>query len=76
MELEKLQHIVAEVLNVDPSEVQMDSTLKNDLGADSLDCYQIIMKVEKTFNIHLDVKDIEKCVVIGDVIKIIKKAMR
>lgn len=76
MELEKLQHIVAEVLNVDPSEVQMDSTLKNDLGADSLDYYQIIMKIEKTFNIHLDVKDVEGCVVIGDVIQIIKKAMR
>ncbi|MBO4510081.1 MAG: acyl carrier protein, partial [Lachnospiraceae bacterium] len=43
MEFEKLQKIIAEVLNVDPDEVTMDTTFIDDLGADSLDVFQIIM---------------------------------
>ena len=43
MELEKLQQIIAEVLNVDASEVMPGTTFTEDLGADSLDLYQIIL---------------------------------
>ena len=43
MELEKLQDIIAEVLNVDPSEITEDTTFVDDLGAYSLDVFQIIM---------------------------------
>ena len=46
MELEKLQQIIAEVLNVDASEVMPGTTFTEDLGADSLDLYQIILGVE------------------------------
>ena len=45
MELEKLQQIIAEVLNVDASEVMPGTTFTEDLGADSLDLYQIILRV-------------------------------
>ena len=45
MEFEKLQQIIAEVLNVDADEITMDTTFVDDLGADSLDVFQIIMGI-------------------------------
>ena len=53
MEFEKLQNIVAEVLNVEPEEVTMASTFVDDLGADSLDVFQIIMGIEEEFDIEI-----------------------
>ena len=53
MELEKLQQIIAEVLNVDASEVMPGTTFTEDLGADSLDLYQIILGVEDAFDIEI-----------------------
>ena len=53
MELEKLQQIIAEVLNVDASEVMPGTTFTDDLGADSLDLYQIILwKMHLTSRFH------------------------
>ena len=46
MEFEKLKKIIADVLNVDPDEITMDTTFLDDLGADSLDVFQIIMGIE------------------------------
>ena len=64
MELEKLQQIIAEVLNVDASEVMPGTTFTEDLGADSLDLYQIILGVEDAFDIdggRCDRSDSESC---------------
>ena len=68
MEFEKLQEIIAEVLNVDPEEITMDTTFVDDLGADSLDVFQIIMGIEEEF-------DIEKIVTVGDAVEQIKNAV-
>ena len=57
MELEKLQKIIAEVLNVDAQEVTMDTTFVEDLGADSLDIFQIIMGIEEEFDIEMPNED-------------------
>ena len=62
MELEKLKDIIAEVLNVDPSEITEDTTFVDDLGADSLDVFQIIMGIEEEFDIEIDTEDAEKIV--------------
>ena len=48
MEFEKLQQIIAEVLNIDPEEITMNTTFVDDLGADSLDVCQIIMESKKS----------------------------
>ncbi len=53
MEFEKLQEIIAEVLNVDADEITMDTTFVDDLGADSLDVFQIIMGIEEEFDIEI-----------------------
>ena len=60
MELEKLQQIIAEVLNVDASEVMPGTTFTEDLGADSLDLYQIILGVEDRKSTRLNSSHIEE----------------
>ena len=49
MEFEKLQNIIADVLNVDKQEITMETRFVDDLQADSLDIFQIIMGIEETF---------------------------
>ena len=53
MEFEKLKQIIVEVLNVDENEITMDTTFIDDLGADSLDVFQIIMGLEEEFDIEI-----------------------
>ena len=73
MELEKLQKIIAEVLNVDEAEVTMDTTFVDDLGADSLDVFQIMMGIEEEFDIEIPTEDVEQIVSVGDAVEKIKK---
>ena len=53
MEFEKLQKIISEVLNVDTDEITIETTFVDDLGADSLDLFQIIMGIEEEFDIEI-----------------------
>lgn len=75
MEFEKLKGIIADVLNVDENEITMDTTFVDDLGADSLDVFQIIMGIEEEFDIEIDQEEAEKIVSVGDAVDEIKKAM-
>lgn len=54
MELEKLQAIIAEVLQTDVANISVDLSFYDDLGADSLELFQIVMGVESEFDIVLD----------------------
>lgn len=74
MEFEKLQQIIAEVLSVDAGEITMDTTFVDDLGADSLDIFQIIMGIEEEFDIEIDNDDAEKIVTVGDAVEQIRTA--
>jgi acyl carrier protein len=75
MEFEKLQKIIAEVLNVDPDEVTMDTTFIDDLGADSLHVFQIIMGIEEEFDIEISNEDAENIVTVRDAVEQIKNAI-
>ena len=75
MEFEKLQSIIAEVLNVEPEEVTMTSTFVDDLGADSLDIFQIIMGIEEEFDIKIPDDAAEHIVSVGDAVEQIKNAI-
>lgn len=75
MEFEKLRDIIVEVLNVDETEVTMESTFIDDLGADSLDVFQIIMGIEAEFDIEIPNEEAEKIVTVGDAVEQIKKAV-
>lgn len=76
MELEKLQQIIAEVLNVDASEVMPGTTFTEDLGADSLDLYQIILGVEDAFDIEIPQEEAEKIVTVADAIDLIQRVVK
>lgn len=75
MEFEKLKKIISEVLNVDVEEITMDTTFVDDLGADSLDIFQIIMGLEEEFDIEIANEEAEKIVTVGDAVEQIKKAV-
>ncbi|MCD8000235.1 MAG: acyl carrier protein [Clostridiales bacterium] len=75
MEFEKLQKIVSEVLNVEPEEVTMASTFVDDLGADSLDVFQIVMGIEEEFDIEIPAEVAEKIATVGDAVEQIKNAL-
>ncbi|MCI6138725.1 MAG: acyl carrier protein [Clostridiaceae bacterium] len=75
MEFEKLQGIIAEVLNIEPEEVTMAATFVDDLGADSLDIFQIIMGIEEEFDIEIPNETAEQIVTVGDAVEQIKSAL-
>ena len=75
MEFEKLQGIIAEVLNIEPEEVTMAATFVDDLGADSLDIFQIIMGIEEEFDIEIPNDAAEQIVTVGDAVEQIKNAL-
>ena len=74
MEFEKLKKIIAEVLNVDPDEITMETTFQDDLGADSLDVYQIIMGIEEEFDIEIPAETAEQVTTVEDAVEMIKNA--
>ena len=75
MEFEKLQGIIAEVLNVDPDEITMDTTFTDDLGADSLDVFQIVMGIEEEFDIEIPPESAEKISTVEEAVELIKNAL-
>ena len=75
MEFEKIKAIIAEVLNVDENEITMETTFTDDLGADSLDVFQIIMGLEEEFDIEIANEDAEKIVTVGYAVEQIKNAL-
>ena len=74
MEFEKLKKIIAEVLTVDEDEITLDTRFTDDLGADSLDVFQIIMGIEEEFGIEISNEDAENIVTVGDAVEKIKDA--
>ena len=75
MEFEKIQQIIAEVLNIDPQEITMDTTFVDDLGADSLDVFQIIMGIEEEFDIEIPNEAAESIVTVANAVEQIKNAL-
>lgn len=75
MEFEKLKKVIAEVLNVDPEEISMETTFMDDLGADSLDVFQIIMGIEEEFDIEIPAEKAEKITTVEEAVELIKSAL-
>ena len=70
-----MKKIIAEVLNVDPDEITMETTFQDDLGADSLDVYQIIMGIEEEFDIELPAESAEQVTTVEEAVEMIKNAV-
>ena len=75
MELEKIKAIIAEVLNIDADSITEDTTFVDDLGADSLDIFQIIMGIEEEFDIEIPAEKAEKISTVEEAVELIKSAL-
>ena len=74
MEFEKIQTIIADVLSIhNPEEITMDKSFKDDLGADSLDSVEIVMRLEEAFDIEIPDDAVENIETVGDVVEAIQK---
>ncbi len=72
MEFEKLKEVIAAVLCVDTKEITLETTFLEDLGADSLDIYQIVMGIEQEFDITIETEEAEKISTVGEALNLLK----
>lgn len=72
VEFEVLRDILVKILGVAPDEITMDSTFAEDLGADSLDMYQVVLQMEETFGIEMVPEKIEKIKKVSEAVSYIK----
>ena len=70
--LEKMKPVIAEQLNVDESEIKAESNFKEDLGADSLDLFELVMALEEEFGVEIPSEDLEKIATVADVMDYLK----
>lgn len=73
MAFDKIKEIIAEQLNVEESQIAMDTHLMKDLEADSLDAVEIIMAIEDEFDIEIPEEDADKFQCIGDIVKYVEE---
>lgn len=71
MEFEKLQMIIAEVMSIDAGDVRPEMSFVDDLGADSLEIYQIIMGIEDSFDVVIDESMVESIETVEQVLQLI-----
>lgn len=70
---EKVRAIIANELNIDESKITMDSSLNEDLGADSLDAVELIMALEDEFGVQVSDEDAQGIHTVGDIVKLVEK---
>ena len=70
---EKTRALIAQKLNLDESEITPEKSLKNDLGADSLDVVEVSLMLEEEFNVKFDESDTEKIQTVGDLYHLVEK---
>ncbi|MDO4977672.1 MAG: acyl carrier protein [Eubacteriales bacterium] len=67
--LEKMKEFIAEQLGIDEDEIDLDTSFKEDLGADSLDLFELTMALEDEYNIEIPAEELENIETVGDVIE-------
>ena len=70
--LEKMKEMVADQLNVDAAEITAETSFKDDLGADSLDLFELVMAIEEEYNVEIPSEDLEKLTTVGAVMDYLK----
>ncbi len=70
--LEKMKEIIAEQLSVDESEIALETSFKDDLGADSLDLFELVMALEEEYDVEIPSDDLAELNTVGDVINYLK----
>lgn len=70
--LERMKEIIAEQLNTDAAAITEESSLKDDLGADSLDLFEMVMALEDEYSVEIPAEDLQNLLTVGDVMKYLK----
>ena len=70
--LEKMKEMIADQLSVDEDKITLESNFKDDLDADSLDLFELVMSMEEEFGVEIPSEDLEKIATVGDVIDYLK----
>lgn len=70
--LEKMKELIADQLSVDADSITEGSSFKDDLGADSLDLFELVMALEDEYSVEIPADDLQKLATVGDVIKYLK----
>lgn len=71
--LEKMKEIITEQLNLEGVTITEASSFKDDLGADSLDLFELVMALEEEFGVEIPSEDLEKIATVGDVMNYMKE---
>ncbi len=69
---EQIKEMIVEELGVDESQISETVSFKDDLGADSLDLFELVMRIEDEFGVKIPTEDLEKINTVGDVLKYIE----
>ena len=72
MEFEQVRDIIVETLGCDAEQVTMDASLADDLGADSLDLFELVMALEDEYSVEIPAEDLQNLATVGDVMKYLK----
>ena len=70
--LEKMREIIAEQLNADESEISEATSFKEDLGADSLDLFELVMALEENYEVEIPAEDLTELTTVGKVMDYLK----
>ena len=70
--LEKMTSMIADQLNIDESEIAYETNFKEDLGADSLDLFELVMALEDEYEIEVPAEELENLTTVGSVIEYLK----
>ena len=70
--LEKMKEIIAEQLGVEEDEISLETSFKEDLGADSLDLFELVMALEEEYSIEIPSDDLTDLLTVGDVVEYLK----
>lgn len=71
--LEKMKELIADQLSVESDSITESTTFKDDLGADSLDLFELVMALEDEYHVEIPAEDLEGMVTVGDVMNYIKE---
>lgn len=70
--LEKIKEIVADQLGIDEDDIKLESNFKEDLEADSLDLFELVMALEEEYGVEIPSEDLVKIATVNDIIEYLK----
>ncbi len=76
MEFERIKEIISEQLGIDTNTITKDTVIRDDLGVDSLELYEVLTAIEEEFDIEIDEDAIDSFVTVGDAVSYIEEVAK